>query len=147
MGRIWKRFGHRPSRIEWEDSNPRISYPTYRRYFGGWENACLRFLEHKMGSQISVKEFIDDGEEEQSTEKTRSIRLRKRDIPLKLRLAVLKRDSFRCVFCGRSPAIHPGVVLHIDHKVPFSKGGDTTIKNLQTLCDKCNLGKGDTHIV
>ena len=52
------------------------------------------------------------------------------------------RDG-RCVFCGRSPAMDKGVVLHIDHKMPFSKGGTTSLDNLQTLCYECNLGKGN----
>ncbi len=68
---------------------------------------------------------------------------KKRDIPLKLRLKVLDRDKYTCVFCGRTPALLPGVTLHIDHKVPFSKGGKTEFENLQTLCFDCNYGKGD----
>jgi 5-methylcytosine-specific restriction endonuclease McrA len=35
-----------------------------------------------------------------------------------------------------------GVELHVDHVTPWSKGGETTLANLQTLCNKCNLGKG-----
>jgi len=60
-----------------------------------------------------------------------------------IRLQVLNRDSFRCIFCGRSPATEVGVKLHIDHIVPFSKGGKSTLDNLQTLCSDCNLGKSD----
>ncbi|WP_343324290.1 HNH endonuclease signature motif containing protein [Streptococcus sp. Marseille-P8640] len=35
------------------------------------------------------------------------------------------------------------VVLHVDHIIPWSKGGETVLGNLQTLCSKCNLGKSD----
>ncbi len=66
-----------------------------------------------------------------------------RGISLALRYEVLKRDGFRCVKCGRSPAIETEVILHIDHIHPWAKGGETTIENLQTLCSKCNLGKSD----
>lgn len=55
----------------------------------------------------------------------------------------LQRDSFRCVACGRSPATDAGVVLHLDHIVPFSEGGRTNLENLRTTCADCNLGKGD----
>lgn len=61
-----------------------------------------------------------------------------------LRYKVLKRDHFRCCACGASPAKDPTVELHIDHIVPWSKGGETTLENLQTLCSKCNLGKSDS---
>ncbi len=35
-----------------------------------------------------------------------------------------------------------GVELHVDHVIPWSKGGPTVFEHLQTLCNKCNLGKG-----
>ncbi|PIV52673.1 MAG: hypothetical protein COY53_03540 [Elusimicrobia bacterium CG_4_10_14_0_8_um_filter_37_32] len=60
-----------------------------------------------------------------------------------VRLKVIQRDGFRCVVCGKSPAITTGVVLHIDHKLPIAKGGTTSFENLQTLCRECNLGKSD----
>ena len=66
-----------------------------------------------------------------------------RNISDKLRYQVLKRDNFKCCACGASPAKDPSVELHIDHIVPYSKGGDTQIDNLQTLCSKCNLGKSN----
>lgn len=66
-----------------------------------------------------------------------------RKISDKLRYQVLKRDNFKCCACGASPAKDPSIELHIDHIIPYSKGGETTIDNLQTLCSKCNLGKGD----
>jgi 5-methylcytosine-specific restriction endonuclease McrA len=54
---------------------------------------------------------------------------------------VLRRDGFKCVLCGRSPATEVGCRLQVDHLEPFSKGGKTTIENLRTLCERCNLGK------
>lgn len=64
---------------------------------------------------------------------------RSRHIPAKVRVSVLHRDGYKCVFCGRTAR---QVELHVDHKVPFSKGGSNHPSNLQTLCIDCNLGKG-----
>ena len=63
----------------------------------------------------------------------------------KLRYQVLKRDNFKCCACGASPAKDPAVELHIDHIIPWSKGGETTLENLQTLCSRCNIGKSDSE--
>ncbi len=68
-----------------------------------------------------------------------------RAISDKLRYQVLKRDNFKCCACGASPAKDPSVELHIDHIIPWSKGGETTVENLQTLCSKCNIGKSDSE--
>jgi len=66
-----------------------------------------------------------------------------RDINLRLRFLIMKRDNFKCCICGRSPATTPNLELHIDHIKPWSKGGETVPENLQTLCSDCNLGKSD----
>lgn len=58
-----------------------------------------------------------------------------------LRYSVMARDNFACVLCGSTT--DDGVKLHVDHIFPVSKGGKTTMSNLRTLCDRCNLGKGD----
>lgn len=54
-----------------------------------------------------------------------------------LRKQVFERDAYRCVQCGDWHE------LHLDHIIPFSRGGPTTFENLQTLCRTCNLKKGD----
>lgn len=60
-------------------------------------------------------------------------------IPRKLRFEVLKRDKFKCQYCGRGV---PDVVLHVDHIIPVAEGGTNDIFNLTTSCSECNLGKG-----
>jgi len=59
-----------------------------------------------------------------------------------IRFKILKRDKYKCRLCGASPAVNPRVTLHVDHIIPRAKGGETSFDNLQTLCKKCNLGKG-----
>lgn len=58
-----------------------------------------------------------------------------------LRWLVFKRDDWKCVSCGRSSA--DGIILHIDHILPRSKGGKDVIENYQTLCNICNIGKSN----
>lgn len=143
LERIWRQLGHRPSKIEWEAASPKYSYKTYRERFDGWTNACAQFIEFKSGRPLAPNFDQQSGSSvANKTKETNIAESEKRSIPLKLRLEVLKRDQFRCTFCGRSPAIESGVALHIDHKIPFSKGGTTELANLQTLCWDCNLGKG-----
>jgi len=150
MERIWNKGGQRPSRIEWEMSDPKISYNTYKNRFGGWGNACLKFIEYKTGGDILADDFVLPDREEQRTQQENKAEYKKensRNISLSLRLAVLSRDNFRCVFCGKSPATDIGTKLHIDHTEPFSKGGKSTLENLQTLCEECNLGKSDRVVI
>jgi len=148
MERIWKLVKHRPSKNEWDANDPKISFATYMRYFDGWQNACLKFIEYKMGGSITSDDIsIYQAEDEKAKRgkmypKTGDTRT----ISLGVRLKVLDRDNFRCVFCGKSPATDFGTKLHIDHIVPFSKGGKSTLENLQTLCEECNLGKSDKKI-
>jgi len=103
-----------------------------------------------MGGEIASDSFVKfDGRELRIAEKngkTEYLKENSRNISLSLRLKVLNRDNFRCVFCGKSPATDFGTKLHIDHSVPFSKGGKSTLENLQTLCEECNLGKSDSEI-
>ena len=62
-------------------------------------------------------------------------------IPRGMRHEVFKRDGYRCVECGASK--DDGATLHVDHKIPVSKGGTDELDNLQTLCSDCNLNKSD----
>lgn len=57
----------------------------------------------------------------------------------RLRWKVLKRDYFTCTKCGRKP---PYVRLEVDHIYPLAQGGTNNEKNLATLCNFCNSGKG-----
>jgi len=55
------------------------------------------------------------------------------------RFAVLKRDGFKCVYCGRGSK---DVLLHVDHKISRANGGGDEVDNLVTSCSLCNNGKG-----
>lgn len=51
---------------------------------------------------------------------------------------ILRRDSFRCAYCGRGD-----IMLTVDHIVPKAKGGLDTWENLVCACTNCNNKKGD----
>lgn len=53
--------------------------------------------------------------------------------------AILKRDGYKCVICGRGKK--EGVELHVDHIKPKYLGGESTIENGQTLCAQHNFIK------
>ena len=55
----------------------------------------------------------------------------------RMRFAIYRRDGYRCRYCGRKTND-----LEIDHIYPISKGGKSTMENLQTLCHRCNKRKG-----
>ena len=61
------------------------------------------------------------------------------DFPPHVKAAILRRDNYRCVVCGRGKA--DGVELCVDHIKPKDKGGDNSIENGQTLCMEHNLIK------
>lgn len=64
--------------------------------------------------------------------------MRRKALTKGLRFEVFKRDGFVCRYCGRKP---PEVVLHVDHLLPVSKGGENELGNLISACRDCNAGK------
>jgi hypothetical protein len=67
----------------------------------------------------------------------------RKPISKKLRFEVLKRDSFKCQYCG---ATAPEALLEIDHIKPVSKGGKNDILNLIASCSNCNNGKSNKQL-
>ena len=53
---------------------------------------------------------------------------------------VLDKTNHRCAYCGIDLAIAKKST-HIDHIIPYSKGGETEIDNLYAACTSCNLLK------
>lgn len=67
---------------------------------------------------------------------TRAERRRRRPWTRVERRIALRRDGYRCRWCG-SPDD-----LELDHIVPFSRGGACDLDNIQILCSDCNKRKG-----
>jgi len=60
---------------------------------------------------------------------------RREPIPEAVRLFVWQRDGGKCVKCGSNE------LLEFDHIIPIAKGGSSTERNVQLLCEKCNRSK------
>lgn len=61
------------------------------------------------------------------------------------RYSVMHRAGFKCQCCGDKPSKSNDVKLHIDHIIPFSKGGTNEVGNLQVLCSLCNIAKSNFY--
>ncbi len=128
---IWRRLGRQPFYTEISRPVSKFAIDTYCRRFGSWLKACEVFIRYKKQDPGFVKLL-----------KEKPV-LRTRTITEKMRLQIFKRDNYACRKCGKSPSNSLGVTLHLDHIIPFSEGGANSLDNLQTLCAKCNLGKGN----
>jgi len=52
-----------------------------------------------------------------------------------VRAKVLKRDGYRCRYCGEK-------ATSVDHVLPHSRGGTDAPENLVACCRWCNTSKG-----
>ena len=145
--RVWTILGRQPTTTDIKNGISKYSLNSYARRFGGWRKALEAFVdfinsdaevltEDKCVEPNTPKDVCNDS-------KKNAMHKTSRDINLRLRFRVLQRDNFKCCACGASPAKDASVELHVDHILPWSKGGETVFENLQTLCSKCNLGKSD----
>jgi len=150
--RLWVLLGRQPTTSDIKNGLSHYALNTYARRFGSWRNALLAFVEwiYRDRETEDTDDKLQKPLDSLPTNKisatfvpTKATHTTTRDIGLKLRFKVMQRDCFKCRCCGASPATDPSIRLHIDHILPWSRGGETVIENLQTLCSKCNLGKSD----
>lgn len=145
---VWTKLGRQPARREMKAPVSKYSESPYLRRFGNWNNTLKAFIEYVNQDQ---NETADNGNQNNNdmikVQFGKPIKRTRREISDRLRFRILLRDGFTCRKCGRSPLKSPGVELHVDHVVPWSKGGETTPENLETKCKKCNLGKGNAFNV
>jgi hypothetical protein len=128
---VWSRIGRQPRSRDLSPDTSDYSWSTYASRFGSWRAALGKFIVW-----ANSEDFIEI-EEMQKVTAPRT----PRNVNWRLRALVLMRDGAKCRLCGSTP--HDGAVLQVDHVHPWSKGGETTIQNLQILCLKCNGGKRD----
>lgn len=143
---VWIKLGRQPYITDMVKPFSKYAKDAYPRRFGSWQKALEAFVLYVNENNDSIITEEKNVEKEVSLiEKSSKIFRHKttRNINWRLRFVVMKRDNFKCKKCGRSPSADQTVVLHIDHMKPYSKGGETVLENLETLCSVCNLGKSD----
>jgi hypothetical protein len=136
---VWIAKGRQPRYRDMAVPPSQYTAAPYMARFGGWRKALEEFVAAFDQEQNELAG--DNAAVARNTVPRRT----GRDPSLALRFLVLRRDNFCCVACGRSPATVAGLVLEIDHLIPWSKGGETLAANLRTLCFDCNRGKGASH--
>ncbi|MCF7831296.1 MAG: HNH endonuclease [Candidatus Pacebacteria bacterium] len=147
---LWTLLGRQPKFGEVVSPNSKYHGATYARRFGSWKGALEAFVEYINNKEETI--VAEEANTElipvttlKATKPKKEVKRKRttRNINLRLRFNVLQRDNFKCKKCGRAPATNSKIVLHVDHIKPWSKGGETVIENLQSLCSKCNLGKSN----
>ncbi len=144
---VWQALGRQPMVNDMFAPRSRFSTHAYKRRFGSWRKALEAFVVASSvvapeNRQVSFPSQSTTHATLHTTQDALTVTSRTRSVGWRLRYAVLSRDHFSCMACGRSPANQPGVALQVDHVVPWSRGGPTIESNLQTLCEQCNGGKG-----
>jgi hypothetical protein len=128
---VWTRLGNQPKYDSLTKDVSKYSSGTYEKRFGSWRLALEAFVSWaNEGTFPNLSENI-----ESPTKRTPRI------ANWRQRAIVLMRDGATCRLCGASPLT--GARMHIDHIVPWEKGGQTVIENLQVLCEQCNIGKSN----
>ena len=82
---------------------------------------------------LDVAELIDPD----TMPRAEPVKPRREAIPRLVQREVWQRDGGQCVECSARER------LCFDHIVPFSKGGGNSVRNLQLLCEGCNLSKSN----
>ena len=132
---VWAHLGRQPKYSDLTSQTSRFSSGTYEKRFGGWRRALEAFVR-----------WANEGENPPPRTPfgmDRLARRTSRNINYRLKFLVMRRDNFKCRITGRSPATNPTVILEVDHIVPWDKGGETLMENLQTLAKDINIGKSN----
>lgn len=149
---LWTMIGRQPKYGEVISPNSKFNGSTYARRFGSWRAALEAFIAYvnsesdsDVNTEVTPELVPLDTPSGSKIAPLKVLKIKKtsRNINLRMRWTILKRDNFCCKKCGRSPAKDTSIILHIDHVLPWSRGGETEIENLETLCDRCNLGKSN----
>jgi hypothetical protein len=136
---VWINIGRQPVFRDMKNSISKYSTHQYITKFGTWRIALEAFIEF-INSDSAIEQEINQVEEKSLLSETVFIHKTKRFPNERLKVQVLMRDGNKCRLCGVTVT---GDNIHFDHIFPWSKGGETTLDNLQILCAPHNLAKGN----
>lgn len=108
-----------------------------RSYAGLLRGSSSNFLQIRLGKLVDSISSTPDN--------ILTFRDKDRKYDPKIRFSLWKSQGGRCVLTGEpidARHIYDGSVTHIDHKDPWSKGGQTTVENAQLVFANANLRKG-----
>ena len=116
-----------------EFSNAGVTFPKFDKHNG---------KSAKTRCDASARQRLSREERDKSvTGEARST------IPRPFRAAVLIRDKYRCAYCGTQSSDEKEqskkALLSVDHVIPASRGGRSSLCNLLTCCKLCNNEKND----
>lgn len=111
-----------------------------------WTNEEFRNEEYRHYSEcLEFSQFIFEELDKPTISKFfKKVQSKRTPISSILRFEIFTRDDFTCQYCGKN--VNEGAKLHVDHKIPISKGGKDTMDNYITSCSECNLGKSNKII-
>lgn len=124
--------------------DPKRSYWGSKEVMGWVHKSHLDLLAHCNPEEISCNVFghvcpvfvMAEGMTE-----TERARYSGRAIPRDVMLKVVRRDDYLCQICHHHV---PDDQIELDHIIPISRGGPTTVENLRLLCRTCNRKKSDS---
>ena len=135
---VWINIGRQPVFRDMKNSS-KYSTHQYVTKFGTWRKALEAFIQF-INSDKDIEEV---SEEETTISKDSEVVFKhktKRFPSERLKVQVLMRDGNKCRLCGITVT---GESIHFDHILAWSKGGETTLENIQVLCETHNLAKGN----
>jgi Homing endonuclease associated repeat/HNH endonuclease len=148
---VWTHYGRQPTYGEMDQRPSTIRASAYRSKWSSWRNALKAFLGQinsditvAKENQVTTSAVTRERSEEAPTATVSIVTTdapRRRTLSVGVRYDVLRRDHFRCVICGASPATLIGCELQVDHIIAVARGGENSMENLRALCKNCNLGK------
>lgn len=155
LERVWIYLGSQPTFSVFHSKRvSEISAKPYIYRFGSWHKALEAFVSYINSPKENTDDKSKRGNKEETKENERNdftlaskgdnlvIHKTQRQPSNRLKIQVLMRDGNRCRLCGIkcNDGLHN---IHFDHIIPWSKGGETTLDNLQVLCEDCNLAKSN----
>ena len=109
--------------------NGQVYARKYETYYADDILALIKRLKNRNGTFYNDREIWNS-----------ICRVERGKVSNKLRFSIYQRDGYKCCNCGVSQKY---AQLEIDHIIPIAKGGKSTYNNLQTLCHRCNVEKGN----